>query len=383
MHTIGRLVTRSRKARQLSIYVMDTESDELAFSLAEIERIGKANDGVMPSKAMYNRLRKQGALPQYSVLYRTGGVWADLAERLGLSLDGRQKKRVQRAQGERTDADAVLAEIKRIGETLGGIMPSQSVFNQERSEDMPTALGAAYIVGCPWSELAERVGLSLNEKQAAKVAPPPLEVRQSDSAAIEQLWESMRQEIFTYILRRVKHLPEWGLAEELTMETYAVALAAARRGTLPTIGNPNGWLVNIAYHCVCEYFNRRKLRVQQVSLEPDEDADWLDWHFPADEPEPGDLLIEKEMRARALAVVRDNTELVLTENEQRVFELRLEGYDNNEIGDILGIVPNTVREYVYRGRKKLRMKWPPDLLGLPEGALADGDALQERRRFVW
>ena len=133
-------------------------------------------------------------------------------------------------------------------------------------------------------------------------------------------------------------------ADEVVQETF---LRAWRE--LPAFqsrSNMETWLVRICVNCVIDIFRERQ-RQPLAAVEPD-DAESHD-------PQPDRLYFSSEVREHVLGAMEQ-----LTGAERTAFVLRhFEDAPNEEIGRVLGIKPNAVKQATFRAVRKLRAALEP------------------------
>ena len=136
--------------------------------------------------------------------------------------------------------------------------------------------------------------------------------------------------VYAYVAYRIGDGPD---AEDVTSETFERALRY-RESYDPRRGDPASWLIGIARRCIARHFAERP----EVTAEVPEHA------------APGDLTEDTERRldlAQAL--------MVLDERERELVALRF-GADltARQIGELLGLRPNTVEVALHRALGRLR-----------------------------
>ncbi len=171
-------------------------------------------------------------------------------------------------------------------------------------------------------------------------APPP------DREALARALADEGDRLYALALR-VTRDPD--LAAEAVQEAFTAALEGL--GSFRGDARPGTWLYRIVYTKSIDLLRRRQ---REVPL-PEEDAeigsdDDRLGRTPAWSRPPDEILLGAETRAaleRALAE--------LTPVQRAIVELvEMEGRSSDEVGQILGLAPGTVRVYLHRARLRLR-----------------------------
>lgn len=177
------------------------------------------------------------------------------------------------------------------------------------------------------------------------VAPPPVSselearARTGDVAA----WSALYELHYASVFRQVRYLcGDRGLAEELTQETFAQAMASCRRydGRRAFAG----WMHGIALNVVRKHW--RKNRNRSRAMERYEHGGLA--HPRAEDPDGGHLRRE---RSRVLYAVLDE----LPPRWREAFVLReIQGLSTAEAAERLGISSSNVAVRVTRARQRIR-----------------------------
>lgn len=101
------------------------------------------------------------------------------------------------------------------------------------------------------------------------------------------------------------------------------------------------WLYRVSLNTILGH--QRKLVKRPVTTEPDEEQHAVENSAPAKQ--------EKDMLQKAIRMLKETDRAVIT--------LHLDGYDNGEIADMLGITPNHVAVKLNRIRAYLKDKLNP------------------------
>ncbi|MGH9847956.1 MAG: RNA polymerase sigma factor, partial [Blastocatellia bacterium] len=154
------------------------------------------------------------------------------------------------------------------------------------------------------------------------------------------LFEQWRAPIYEYLVIVFGHPAE---AEEIAQDAFLQLYHALGAGQ--TIHNPKGWLFRVAHNLA---LNRRK---HDKFFDPLEVGafDELCRRLPDAAPNPEQKLLQQEKFTRLYAAMKR-----LSLQEKQCLHLRAEGFRYREIGEILGVSPDTVNEYLRRAMRKLR-----------------------------
>lgn len=158
-------------------------------------------------------------------------------------------------------------------------------------------------------------------------------VARADPAAFADLYERYRPEIHAFVFRRVGDPHR---AEDITSQVFLRAL----RG-LPAYrsGSFRGWLYQIARNAITDSYRRERPTTSDDALAAQAD--------PA--PGPLELVETREARERLHAILNQ-----LTDGQQQVIRLRLQGHTGQEIADALGMGLNAVKSAQFRAFAKIR-----------------------------
>lgn len=128
-------------------------------------------------------------------------------------------------------------------------------------------------------------------------------------------------------------------AEDVMQESFLVAFRHI--GSIDLNVSFGGWLKKIVVNRSLDALRKRKPQVELVADYPDE----ISSEYPA-MPEEGSTEEMVEKIRRTLDRLPEKYRLVLSLN-------LFEGYDHDEIGQILGVTPSTSRAQLSRGKQKL------------------------------
>lgn len=180
-----------------------------------------------------------------------------------------------------------------------------------------------------------------------------VERAKSDAGALGELYDSQYPKILNYVVRRVGDL---AIAEDITAETFIKAFDHLH--TFQWRGLPfSAWLYRIASNEIATYF--RKKHTKDVSL--DELMDGHKFEPPSDTDIEAAYIEAQEamLRHRQFAAVQKVMQ-TLPQKYQEALALRyLEKKSIEEIGQIMGKRPGTIKSLLSRGVKKVRSQVQP------------------------
>lgn len=172
---------------------------------------------------------------------------------------------------------------------------------------------------------AEVVSGESDELLAARAA--------TDPSAFAELYRRYVVRIHRYCDRR---LPDPDLAQDATSQVFLKALESLQH---KRVDNVASWLFAIAHNEVVDRYRRRRHDTPFDELEEMESAD----------RSPEDLALGRVESGRLHALLP-----LLSQDQQRVVELRLGGLTNREIEDVLGKGKSWVCVTQYRALHRLR-----------------------------
>ena len=165
------------------------------------------------------------------------------------------------------------------------------------------------------------------------------DAKQSDASAQSRLISLFYTKIFRYIYYRVNQKED---AEDLTNDVFVRMLESLDKQS----GSFYAWLYQIASNRVIDYY--RKQDVRKDTSEVGETIEYF---------ESGETPIEKMLVKEELQKGIGQ----LTDDQQEVIVLRfIEGYQANEVADIMDKSPTAVRQLQYRALKQLRKMIPKE-----------------------
>jgi RNA polymerase sigma factor (sigma-70 family) len=154
-----------------------------------------------------------------------------------------------------------------------------------------------------------------------------------DNRAIGKLCEHFYSKIYRFIYYRVNSIDD---AEDLTSEVCLRVIKSLPEQN----GQFYAWIFRIASNMLTDYYRRRSVRTNVAST--------------------GDLIEEMADEKRTTYELLEQQELRqaikhLTEEQQQVIVLKfIEGYDTNEIADLVGKSTGAVRAIQFRALTALR-----------------------------
>lgn len=154
----------------------------------------------------------------------------------------------------------------------------------------------------------------------------------------DQMWRTHHAKILLYIRRRVN---DPHLAEDLAAETFTRALAAQARGHAAP-RKPIRWLYRIAHNLVVDHYRARERRPAYVAL-------CLAAPRLVVEDQALDIAVNAERRAWLQFALP-----YLTQQDQTVIALRLQGYPFSDIAAEIGLSTGAVKAAYHRGKTRLQ-----------------------------
>lgn len=159
------------------------------------------------------------------------------------------------------------------------------------------------------------------------------QARTKDTKSVAKLCETFYPKVYRYFYYRVNRIED---AEDLTNETCLKAVRALQQQR----GSFHAWVFRIASNLVTDFYRRRSVR-QSVESVGDSIGTF---HGNGDQ---ADAVVEREELRRAL--------LHLTEEQQQVIVLKfIEGYETDEIAEMLGKSTGAIRAIQFRALTTLR-----------------------------
>lgn len=135
---------------------------------------------------------------------------------------------------------------------------------------------------------------------------------------------------------------QWTLAEEAAMDTLQIIWQ--KRHEVAIMTNPKSWLYATARHrAMNTYRNHHAKSKHQLSL--DESLELV-----SEDADSGRLLELKEIREAVDAALHS-----LTQQQERVMRLKLDGWPVKEIAQEFGLSVSTVRNHLLKGSQRLRI----------------------------
>ena len=172
------------------------------------------------------------------------------------------------------------------------------------------------------------------------------QARTKDTKSVAKLCETFYPKVYRYFYYRVNRIED---AEDLTNETCLKAVGALQQQT----GSFPAWIFRIASNLITDFYRRRSVRLSVESVGDSIETFHGNGH-------QADAVVEREELRQAL--------LHLTEEQQQVIVLKfIEGYETNEIAEMLGKSTGAIRAIQFRALTSLR-------------SLFGSEAQQKRRR---
>jgi RNA polymerase sigma-70 factor (ECF subfamily) len=157
--------------------------------------------------------------------------------------------------------------------------------------------------------------------------------RTKDTKSVARLCEMFYPKVYRYFYYRVNRIED---AEDLTNETCLKAVGALQKQT----GSFHAWIFRIASNLVTDFYRRRSVRQSVESV-----GDAIETIH--DNGRLTDATLEQEELKQAL--------LHLTEEQQQAIVLKfIEGYETDEIAEMLGKSAGAIRAIQFRALTTLR-----------------------------
>ncbi|HLW46681.1 MAG TPA: sigma-70 family RNA polymerase sigma factor [bacterium] len=161
--------------------------------------------------------------------------------------------------------------------------------------------------------------------------PPAL-----DPESFGDLYDAHYPRVFRFLVGRLRSAQ---IAEELTAEVFAIALAALRKGNQPR--QMGSWLVGVADHLAARHWRRRRVEERAVTSSVSEEQD------------PEELAIGRLESAMLWDCVN-----ALSPEHRKVLLLRVvAGLRAREVGEIMNRTEEAVRSLQLRALTALRALW--------------------------
>jgi len=166
-----------------------------------------------------------------------------------------------------------------------------------------------------------------------------------DEQAFEQLVRQYERRVYTTALRLVGNPDDaYDISQEAFIRVYRSLKGFKGEAKFST------WIYRIVSN-LCIDFNRRSKRINQISLEYDDEEEQFEIPVPDDRYDPS-----KEFDRREIAHAIEEALSCLTHEHREIFILReLNGLSYAEIADIMRIEEGTVKSRLFRAREKLRL----------------------------
>ena len=168
-----------------------------------------------------------------------------------------------------------------------------------------------------------------------------------DTDAFTTLVKKYEKQIHAFVWRRVK---DYHVAEEITQDTFLRAYE--KLGTLRDPNRFSGWLYMIATRRFLTWFDEKTIPMQSLDAMSKAEVEALFYvQYMAEQIEKLATDKQREVVAYLLEKLpaRERTAVVLHYLSEMTCE---------EIGDFLGVSPNTVKSQLHRARKRLKKEAP-------------------------
>jgi RNA polymerase sigma-70 factor (ECF subfamily) len=165
-----------------------------------------------------------------------------------------------------------------------------------------------------------------------------LRLREGDERAFDALYTRHRGVVFSFLLRLTGQRP---CSEDLVQEAFLRLVRHASK--LDTDTRVGVWLCTVARNLYISQLRRADLRLRADYSEPS--------HFSSALDSPFESAVASELEARLEWAIR---RLPLSLREVAILSL-VEGFSNDDVGEILGLRPDNVRQRVSRARKLLEV----------------------------
>lgn len=147
---------------------------------------------------------------------------------------------------------------------------------------------------------------------------------------IQELYEKYYPDVYKYFRKKIGE----NEAEDLTQQTFVKLLTWI--GCIDKMRSPKSLVFTVAKSVLFDYYRKKQTIENAIScVSFDEIYNYADSYDFSKEIESTDFMKS------------------LTKREKRIIELKIEGYNSNEIGKKLGISSSTVRTHLENIRKKI------------------------------
>ena len=191
-----------------------------------------------------------------------------------------------------------------------------------------------------------------------------------DESAFTALVKKYEKQIHAFVWRRVR---DYHVAEEITQDTFLRAYK--KLGTLRDPNRFSGWLYMIATRRLLTWLGEKKIPMQSLDAMSKVEVEALFYaQYMAEQIEK--LATEKQREVVAYLLeklpARERTAVVLHYLSEMTCE---------EIGDFLGVSPNTVKSQLHRARKRLKKEAPIVHEALGDSQYA-GDLMEDIMNWI-
>ncbi len=191
-----------------------------------------------------------------------------------------------------------------------------------------------------------------------------------DESAFTALVNKYEKQIHAFVWRRVR---DYHVAEEITQDTFLRAYE--KLGTLRDPNRFSGWLYMIATRRFLTWFDEKTIPMQSLDAMRETEIEALLYaQYMAEQIE--EIATEKQREVVAYLLeklpARERTAVVLHYLSEMTCE---------EIGDFLGVSPNTVKSQLHRARKRLKKEAPIVHEALGDSQYA-GDLMEDIMNWI-
>jgi len=174
-----------------------------------------------------------------------------------------------------------------------------------------------------------------------------LACKEDRKGALEEIYRRYHRPIFSYVVRNYLRKEQ---AEDIVQETF-LRVYRGRKGYEPT-AKFSVWLYRIARNlCIDEsrrYWNRNVTREGDAALDDDQQS-------PLDLVQTGEADVRKKMdEATDLKTIHNAINQLSPEQREVILLNKFQGLSYQEIGEIIGSNPESVKQKAYRAHLRLR-----------------------------
>lgn len=165
------------------------------------------------------------------------------------------------------------------------------------------------------------------------------DAKQADASAQSRLISLLYPKMFRYVYYRVNQRED---AEDLTNDVFVRMLESLEHQD----GSFFAWMYQIASNRIVDYYRKKDVRKDTSEV-----GDAIEY-YTGEEKSLDKMFLRDELRKG----IRQ-----LTDEQQEVIVLRfIEGYQANEVAELLGKTPTAIRQLQFRALKQLRKFMPEE-----------------------